>query len=87
MFLFRVKRKFHGNQMIVLQNHMVRLVLWLIFFGFHVVRSHVWGHFCLSYADQQLINDKACLQNFGIKDGDQVCVTIIIIIIIFKCFS
>ncbi|KAE7997309.1 hypothetical protein FH972_001955 [Carpinus fangiana] len=34
--------------------------------------SHVWGHFCLSYADQQLINDKALLRNFRIKDGDQL---------------
>ncbi|KAM7279064.1 hypothetical protein ACFE04_006198 [Oxalis oulophora] len=34
---------------------------------------HVWGHFCLSYDGQKLINDKACVNNFGIKDGDQVC--------------
>lgn len=61
--------------MIVLQNHIVRLILWLTCFGFHVVRSHVWGHFCLSYADKQLINDKVLLRNFGIKDGDQVGVT------------
>ncbi|KAG7998066.1 hypothetical protein I3843_01G240400 [Carya illinoinensis] len=35
--------------------------------------SHVWGHFCLSYDEQKLISDKACLPKFGIKDGDQVC--------------
>ncbi|XP_030972164.1 uncharacterized protein LOC115992209 [Quercus lobata] len=33
---------------------------------------HVWGHFCLCYNGQKLINDKTCLQNFGIKDGDQL---------------
>lgn len=39
-----------------------------------VLRSHVWGHFCLSYDGQKLIKDKVSLQSFGIKDGDQVCV-------------
>ncbi|XP_022724535.1 uncharacterized protein LOC111281164 [Durio zibethinus] len=34
--------------------------------------SHVWGHFCLSYDGQMLVNNKACLRNFGIKDGDQL---------------
>ncbi|CAL9127469.1 uncharacterized protein LOC135642601 [Musa acuminata AAA Group] len=34
--------------------------------------SHVWGHFCLSYNEYTLTNDKACLRNFGIKDGDQL---------------
>ncbi|KAG6669495.1 uncharacterized protein LOC122284033 isoform X2 [Carya illinoinensis] len=34
--------------------------------------SHVWGHFCLSYDEQKLITDKACLPKFGIKDGDQL---------------
>ncbi|XVE52231.1 hypothetical protein DITRI_Ditri02bG0106500 [Diplodiscus trichospermus] len=34
--------------------------------------SHVWGHFCLSYEGQKLVNDKACIRNFGIKDGDQL---------------
>ncbi|GKV35885.1 hypothetical protein SLEP1_g44089 [Rubroshorea leprosula] len=34
--------------------------------------SHVWGHFCLSYGGQKLINDKARIQNLGIKDGDQL---------------
>ncbi|XWS11785.1 hypothetical protein CRYUN_Cryun37aG0030400 [Craigia yunnanensis] len=34
--------------------------------------SHVWGHFCLSYEGQKLVNNKACLRNFGIKDGDQL---------------
>ncbi|KAK7859308.1 uncharacterized protein LOC112015267 [Quercus suber] len=33
---------------------------------------HVWGHFCLCYNGQKLINDKTCLQNYGIKDGDQL---------------
>ncbi|XP_002517655.2 uncharacterized protein LOC8282356 isoform X1 [Ricinus communis] len=34
--------------------------------------SLVWGHFCLSYENQKLINDKVCIRNFGIKDGDQL---------------
>ncbi|KDP37069.1 hypothetical protein JCGZ_06125 [Jatropha curcas] len=34
--------------------------------------SHVWGHFCLSYEGQRLVNDKACIQKIGIKDGDQL---------------
>ncbi|KAH7672257.1 Ubiquitin-like protein [Dioscorea alata] len=33
---------------------------------------HVWGLFCLCYGDQKLIDDKAILRNFGIKDGDQL---------------
>ncbi|XP_050231094.1 uncharacterized protein LOC126680089 [Mercurialis annua] len=33
---------------------------------------HVWGHFCLSYQNQKLLNDKACIRDFGIKDGDQL---------------
>ncbi|XP_042491609.1 U11/U12 small nuclear ribonucleoprotein 25 kDa protein-like [Macadamia integrifolia] len=35
--------------------------------------SHVWGHFCLSFEGQKLVNDKAYIRSFGIKDGDQVC--------------
>ena len=52
-------------------------------FEFDVIRCHVWGHFCLCYngekliffcdIGEKLINDKACLRNFEIKDGDQVC--------------
>lgn len=34
--------------------------------------SHVWGHFCLCYEDQKLINDKDYIRNFGIKDGDKL---------------
>ncbi|CAL5440098.1 unnamed protein product [Camellia sinensis] len=34
--------------------------------------SHVWGHFCLCYEGQKLINDKVYIRNFGIKDGDQL---------------
>ncbi|KAJ0007154.1 hypothetical protein Pint_30146 [Pistacia integerrima] len=33
---------------------------------------HVWGHFCLSYEGQKLVNDKARIQDFRIKDGDQL---------------
>lgn len=34
--------------------------------------SHVWGHFCLSYEGQKLINDKDYIQSFRIRDGDQL---------------
>ncbi|KAI7985742.1 DNA topoisomerase 2 [Camellia lanceoleosa] len=40
-------------------------------FELDVGRSHVWGHFCLCYEGQKLINDKDYIRNFGIKDGDQ----------------
>ncbi|KZV43952.1 hypothetical protein F511_22603 [Dorcoceras hygrometricum] len=32
----------------------------------------VWSHFCLCYQNQKLINDKACIQSYGIRDGDQL---------------
>ncbi|XP_043724897.1 uncharacterized protein LOC122671626 [Telopea speciosissima] len=35
--------------------------------------SHVWGHFCLCFENQKLVNDKAYIKSFGIKDGDQLC--------------
>ncbi|KAK4838248.1 hypothetical protein QYF36_012293 [Acer negundo] len=34
--------------------------------------THVWGHFCLCYEGQKLVNDKARIQDFKIKDGDQL---------------
>ncbi|XP_023750568.1 uncharacterized protein LOC111898912 [Lactuca sativa] len=34
--------------------------------------SHVWGHFCLCYKGQKLLNDKAYIRRLGIKDGDQI---------------
>nr|GMD10542.1 U11/U12 small nuclear ribonucleoprotein 25 kDa protein-like isoform X1 [Ipomoea batatas] len=37
-----------------------------------VLWSLVWSHFCLCYESQKLTNDKACIRNFGIRDGDQV---------------
>ncbi|KAG0449652.1 hypothetical protein HPP92_027272 [Vanilla planifolia] len=36
------------------------------------LRMHVWSHFCLSYRGLKLIEEKALLKNFGIKDGDQL---------------
>ncbi|KAK2651659.1 hypothetical protein Ddye_011515 [Dipteronia dyeriana] len=33
--------------------------------------THVWGHFCLCYEGQKLVNDKARIRDFKIKDGDQ----------------
>ncbi|XP_019169072.1 PREDICTED: uncharacterized protein LOC109164962 [Ipomoea nil] len=32
----------------------------------------VWSHFCLCYESQKLTNDKACIRNIGIRDGDQL---------------
>jgi U11/U12 small nuclear ribonucleoprotein SNRNP25 len=43
----------------------------------------VWGHFCLCYNGEKLINDKACLRNFEIKDGDQVCAFVVIFFLMF----
>ncbi|KAL3633063.1 hypothetical protein CASFOL_026047 [Castilleja foliolosa] len=34
--------------------------------------SLVWSHFCLCYEGQKLMNDKACIRKYGIKDGDQL---------------
>ncbi|GJZ95298.1 ribonuclease H-like domain-containing protein [Tanacetum coccineum] len=34
--------------------------------------SHVWGHFCLCYEGQKLLDDKICIRRLGIKDGDQI---------------
>ncbi|EXB67276.1 hypothetical protein L484_025757 [Morus notabilis] len=34
--------------------------------------SLVWGHFCLCYEGQKLINDKSNIRNYGIKEGDQL---------------
>uniref|UniRef100_A0A7N0UTE1 Ubiquitin-like domain-containing protein n=1 Tax=Kalanchoe fedtschenkoi TaxID=63787 RepID=A0A7N0UTE1_KALFE len=33
---------------------------------------HVWGQFCLSYDGRKLLDEKAYLRDFGIKDGDQL---------------
>ncbi|XP_056167759.1 uncharacterized protein LOC115678424 isoform X2 [Syzygium oleosum] len=35
--------------------------------------SHVWGHFCLSFDGEKLLNDRAYLRSFRINDGDQLC--------------
>ncbi|XP_073287274.1 uncharacterized protein [Primulina huaijiensis] len=32
----------------------------------------VWSHFCLCYQNQKLINDRACIRSYGIRDGDQL---------------
>ncbi|KAL5756502.1 hypothetical protein ACOSP7_020928 [Xanthoceras sorbifolium] len=34
--------------------------------------THVWGHFCLCYKGSKLMNDKARIRDFRIKDGDQL---------------
>ncbi|KAJ4718412.1 putative U11/U12 small nuclear ribonucleoprotein 25 kDa protein [Melia azedarach] len=33
---------------------------------------HVWGHFCLCYDGQKLVNDKVHVRDLKIKDGDQL---------------
>ncbi|KAK9947519.1 hypothetical protein M0R45_003139 [Rubus argutus] len=35
--------------------------------------SHVWGHFCLCYNGEKLLDYKAYIRLIGIKDGDQLC--------------
>jgi hypothetical protein len=33
---------------------------------------HVWGNFCLTYEDRELVNDGSLLSSFGIKDSDEL---------------
>ncbi|GAB4854589.1 hypothetical protein Ancab_023171 [Ancistrocladus abbreviatus] len=33
---------------------------------------HVWGHFCLSYDGEKLLNDEEFIKDYGVKDGDQL---------------
>ncbi|KAK9699942.1 hypothetical protein RND81_08G205300 [Saponaria officinalis] len=33
---------------------------------------HVWGHFCLSHRGHKLLHDSDYLNDYGIKDGDQL---------------
>ncbi|KAK4375462.1 hypothetical protein RND71_006139 [Anisodus tanguticus] len=37
-----------------------------------ILWSLVWSHFCLCFGSQKLVNDKALINCFGIKDGDQL---------------
>ncbi|CAN4098408.1 unnamed protein product [Withania somnifera] len=37
-----------------------------------ILWSLVWSHFCLCSGSQKLLNDKALINCFGIKDGDQL---------------
>ncbi|KAH7565018.1 hypothetical protein JRO89_XS09G0111300 [Xanthoceras sorbifolium] len=46
--------------------------------------THVWGHFCLCYKGSKLMNDKARIRDFRIKDGDQVAVRILLLLQIFN---
>ncbi|XP_047309989.1 uncharacterized protein LOC124913591 [Impatiens glandulifera] len=34
--------------------------------------SQVWGYFCLSYKNKNLMNDNADIQSLGMKDNDQL---------------
>ncbi|XP_059072629.1 U11/U12 small nuclear ribonucleoprotein 25 kDa protein isoform X2 [Cryptomeria japonica] len=38
----------------------------------HISWRHVWSNFCLSYANQNIIDDKAMLQDFGIRNNSQI---------------
>ncbi|CAI9786925.1 unnamed protein product [Fraxinus pennsylvanica] len=38
----------------------------------NILWSLIWSHFCLCYKGQKLINEKACLRSYGIKDGDEL---------------
>ncbi|KAE7998924.1 hypothetical protein FH972_003417 [Carpinus fangiana] len=40
--------------------------------GWLLLWSHVWGHFCLCYKGQKLVDDKASVRLFGIKDEDEL---------------
>lgn len=40
---------------------------------YNISWTHVWSHFCLCYKRQKLVDDKAYIRNFGIRDGDQIC--------------
>ncbi|KAM7258960.1 hypothetical protein ACFE04_014701 [Oxalis oulophora] len=33
---------------------------------------HVWGHFCLCYEGQKLVFERDCINNYGMKEGDQL---------------
>lgn len=51
------------------------LAKWLyVFYDYlsYPSRPLVWSHFCLCYQNHKLINDRACIQSYGIRDGDQV---------------
>ncbi|XP_068653520.1 uncharacterized protein [Aristolochia californica] len=34
--------------------------------------SLLWGHFCLCYKSDKLVNNKVSLRTFGVQDGDQL---------------
>jgi len=40
-------------------------------------RPLVWRQFCLSYQGHKLLTETDYLRDYGIKDGDQVCVRFI----------
>ncbi|XP_060962994.1 U11/U12 small nuclear ribonucleoprotein 25 kDa protein isoform X2 [Cannabis sativa] len=38
----------------------------------HISWKHVWGNSCLSYQNEKLLDDKAKLQDFGIRNNSKV---------------
>lgn len=34
---------------------------------------HVWGHFCLSFKNQKLVDESASLHQLGIRQSDELC--------------
>ena len=50
-------------------------------------RLHVWGHFCLCYNDQKLVTETEYIKNYGIKDGDQVCVGFSFLFLGYVCYK
>ncbi|RVX19525.1 hypothetical protein CK203_005194 [Vitis vinifera] len=48
---------------------------------------HVWGHFCLCYNDQKLVTETEYIKNYGIKDGDQVCVGFSFLFLGYVCYK
>ncbi len=61
--------------------HVLPVMIFLVihlraFCVFFCGRKHVWGSFCLCYEDAKLIEDAAHLQSLGIKNNEQVLVSV-----------
>ncbi|EXB88222.1 hypothetical protein L484_011652 [Morus notabilis] len=38
----------------------------------HISWKHVWANFCLSYHNEKLLDDKAALEGFGVRNNSKV---------------
>ncbi len=61
--------------------HVLPVMIFLVihlreFCVFFCGRKHVWGSFCLCYEDAKLIEDSAHLQSLGIKNNEQVLLSV-----------